>query len=125
VKILEFAFVAYSVTDLKRARAFYEDVLGFAPVSTWGDENQGWWEYEVGPHTLAITNMNSDWKPSPQGASVALEVDDFDTCIAHLKSHGVKFESEPFSFPACRVAIISDPDGNKIGIHKRHGQMAK
>lgn len=120
MKILEFAFIGYPVTDLKRAVAFYEGVLGLKRTTTWGDETTGWCEYEVGPHTLAITNMNPDWQPSPHGAAVALEVEDFVETVAHLKQHGVPFDVEPCESPACRLAIISDPDGNKIAIHKRH-----
>ena len=120
MRILEFAFIAYTVTDLKKARAFYEEILGFQPASTWGDEKKGWWEYEVGPHTLAIVTENDDWKPSNQGASVALEVDDFDAAVAHLKANNVEFVFEPYASRVCRGAIIADPDGNRIGIHKRN-----
>ena len=121
MKVIEFAFVGYPVTDLKRSRAFYEGILGFKPASKWGDDKKGWQEYEVGPHTLAITNMAGDaWRPSDQGAGVGLEVDDFDASIAHLKKHDVKFEWEPETTPVCKMALICDPDGNKICIHKRH-----
>src|SRR4051812_35577125 len=53
MKIKEFAFVAYPVTDLARARKFYEGVLGLAPSHEPKGEVQ-WVEYEVGPHTLGI-----------------------------------------------------------------------
>ena len=119
MKILEFSFIAYNVSDLKRARAFYEGILGFKPATSWGNEDSGWQEYEVGPHTLAVVTANDNWKPSKNGTSVALEVDDFDAAIAHLKENGVKFVFEPYESPVCRCAIIADPDGNRIGIHKR------
>src|SRR5476651_482840 len=95
MQILEFAFVCYSVTDLPRARNFYEKILGFKPGLTWSDDKTGWIEYELGPHTLVITNMAPDWKPSPDGASVAFEVADFDAAIAELKAANVKFSIEP------------------------------
>ena len=123
MRIVEFAFRAYTVTDLKRARAFYEGILGFEPASTWGDDENGWWEYEIGPHTLAIVTQSGDWKPSKYGGSVALEVDDFDASVAHLKANGVEFVHEPSSGPVCRTTIIADPDGNRIGIHKRHEKV--
>jgi hypothetical protein len=31
----------------------------------------------------------------------------------------VQFALEPFDAPACKGAIILDPDGNKLGIHQR------
>ena len=119
LKVTEFAFTGYPVTDLGRARAFYETVLNLVPVSVFGDDKASWVEYEVGPHTLAITNMSPDWKPGKQGAGVALEVEDFDASIAWLKSHHVTFNAEPFESPVCHMALIDDPDGNTVCIHKR------
>jgi predicted enzyme related to lactoylglutathione lyase len=51
-----------------------------------------------------------------------LKVEDFDAAIAHLRANGVKFRMEPFSTPVCRMAMICDPDGNTICIHKRNAQ---
>jgi predicted enzyme related to lactoylglutathione lyase len=119
-KVTEFAFIGYSVIDVVRARAFYEGVLNFTPGSVFEHEGKSWVEYEVGPHTLAITNMMPDWKPSPHGGGVALEVEDFDRAIEHLKTHGVNFAQEPFASPICRMALITDPDGNSICVHKRN-----
>jgi predicted enzyme related to lactoylglutathione lyase len=59
-------------------------------------------------------------KPSSDGPVLALEVADFDEAIAHLKRHNVRFLRESFQSPICRGAFILDPDGNKIGIHKRN-----
>ena len=39
MKIKEIAFVAYAVTDVKKARAFYEGVLGLVPNSVMEDGN--------------------------------------------------------------------------------------
>ncbi len=122
MKVIEIAFVGYPVTDLKRARAFYEGVLGLEISHTFGNiEEQAWIEYDIGPGTLAIANGAPDWKPSPQGAAAALEVEDFDTAMADLKVAGVQFIQEPFDTPVCRMAIIADPDGNSITVHKRKG----
>lgn len=123
MKILEFAFVGYPVTDLKRARAFYEGVLGLKSATVWAEnEEKGWVEYEIGPHTLAITNGDpNEWKPSEQGSAVALEVEDFDEAVRELREKGVAFYKEPMDFPMCRMALIQDPDGNVLAIHKRKG----
>ena len=115
MKITEFAFIGYPVTDIVRARAFYEDVLGLTCTTA----RQSTFEYEVGPHTLMIAS-HPTMKPSSDGPSLALEVEDFDEAIAHLKRHHVSFVGEPFQSPICRGAFILDPDGNKIGIHKRN-----
>ena len=91
VKVIEFAFVGYSSTDMSRSRAFYEGALNLTPATVFEHEGKSWIEYEVGPHTLAITDMNAEWKPNPGGGGVALEVEDFDGAIASLKAKGVHF----------------------------------
>ena len=57
------------------------------------------------------------------GAAISLntspEVENFDDAIAHLKQHNVKFRMEPMECPPCRMAMVFDPDGNSICIHKR------
>ena len=119
LKVVEFAFTGYPVTDMKRARAFYEGVLNLKSASVFDSNGKAWVEYEVGPHTLAITDMNPEWKPSHSGGGVALEMENFDDSIAWLKEKGVKFYMEPQETPVCHLALIADPDGNSICIHKR------
>jgi hypothetical protein len=65
MKIVEIAFTGYPVTDIQRARAFYEDVLKLESTRTFGSGDRHWIEYDLGPSTFAIKNMSSeDWKPS-------------------------------------------------------------
>jgi predicted enzyme related to lactoylglutathione lyase len=118
-KAIEIAFVCYAVTDMKRARDFYEGVLNLKPTTVTDTEHGQWTEYEFGPYALAIGSAPT-FKPSPDGCSAALEVEDFDAAIAHLKERNVKFRVEPLPTPVCRMAMIFDPDGNTICIHKRN-----
>ena len=115
--ITEIAFTGTPVTDIKRACAFYEGVLGLKPTM----ESAGgmWVEYDIGPNTFAIGCYGDAWKPSSEGTCVAFEVDDLEAENARLKSKGVPFHMEVTDTPVCRFAIICDPDGNKILIHKR------
>lgn len=116
MKVQALAFVGIPVTDLTRARAFYEGVLGLKV----GEEMMGgqWIEYDLGNNTLAIASIGPQWTPSDQGTGAALEVDDFEGAIKSLKDQKVPFAVEPFESPCCRMAIIQDPDGNNIVIHK-------
>ena len=116
MKIEALAFVGIPVTDINRAREFYEGVLGLQVAETMADGN--WIEYSLGNNTLAIASFGAKWLPSNEGSSPALEVDDFDATIKWLKGRQVTFTNEPFETPCCRIAIIQDPDGNKIAIHK-------
>ena len=116
MKIKEIGFVAIPVTDIKRARAFYEDILGLKKSDEFMDGQ--WIEYGIGKDTLAIANVGGYWTPSDQGTSAALELEDFDNAIAELKKVNVCFAAEVFETPVCHMAVIQDPDGNKLMIHK-------
>jgi predicted enzyme related to lactoylglutathione lyase len=116
MKINKLAFVGIPVTDIKRAREFYEGVLGL----TITEQMMGgkWIEYAVGDNTLAIANVGEEWKPSDQGTGAALEVENFEEAITQLKNQGVLFAAEPFETPCCHMAVVQDPDRNKLIIHK-------
>ena len=117
--VVGIAFTSYPVTDLTRARQFYEGVPGLTEARFFGKENTGFVEYDIGPGTLGIGNGAPDWKPSAGGGSVALEVDDFDAAIARLKASGCAFRLEPLETPVCHMAVVSDPDGSSVMIHRR------
>jgi len=116
MKIKNIAFVGIPVTDMKRAREFYEGVLGLKIA----DEMMSgkWIEYAVGDETLAIANVGEQWTPSDQGTGAAFEVENFDDAIKRLKDRHVRFAAEPFETPCCHMAVVQDPDGNKLIIHK-------
>ena len=120
IGVTEIAFVGYPVTDLDRARAFYQDVLGLTPAMDEAiplREGVRWIEYETGAGTLAISNA---WPPSGEsGPSVALEVEDLDPAIETLRENGVTFKTETMVSPVCRMVVVADPDGNDLTIHQR------
>ncbi|MDQ3624720.1 MAG: VOC family protein [Verrucomicrobiota bacterium] len=120
LRVIEVAFTGYPVTDMPRARSFYEGTLGLESSRAFEHEGKSWVEYDIGPATLAISDMEPQWKPATDGPSVALEVEDFDASIQWLKEKGVLFMLEPFASPICRMAIIADPEGNALTIHKRN-----
>ena len=116
MKVKEIGFVAIPVTDVARARGFYEGLIGLKPSGEFLDGR--WVEYAVGNDTLAIASVNMDWRPSDQGTSAALEVEDFDGAINELKKGNAPFAAEAFETPVCHMAVVQDPDGNKLIIHK-------
>jgi len=123
MKIKKIAFVGIPVTDMKRAREFYEDVLGLRIA----DQMMGgqWIEYAVGDNTLAIANVGEQWTPSNEGTAAAFEVENFDEAIKHLKDRQVPFAAEPFETPCCHMTVVQDPDGNKLIIHKLKSEDEK
>jgi predicted enzyme related to lactoylglutathione lyase len=119
MKITEIAFSAYSVTDVPRAKAFYEGVLGLQPTKDYSMGSSAHWiEYDIGPGTLALGKFE-DGRPSPDGCTVALEVDDFDAAVAGLKEAQTPIKMGPFETPVCHMIMVSDPDGNTLILHKR------
>jgi len=114
----EIAFVAYPVTDMAHARKFYEGVLNLRPNEPLTSENPQWIEYDIGSGTLGI-GSSPHWRPSQDGPSVALEVEDFDAAGATLREHDVPIIIGPLELPVCHMATVRDPDGNKLTLHRR------
>ena len=114
MKIKKIAFVGVPVTDMQRAREFYEDVLGLEPDPEMTGEH--WTEYSIGEGTLAIACVGEQWKLLNEGTSAALEVENLEEAIAELERRKIAYDK--VDSPVCRMAIIEDPDGNKLIIHK-------
>jgi predicted enzyme related to lactoylglutathione lyase len=118
IKIKEVAFVFHVVTDIPRARNFYEKILGLkAGMDVEFQPGMSWIEYDVGGVALAVSNA---YPPAGTGgASVALEVDDLDQALAAIKEAGVAVTIEPLDFAPCRMFGINSPDGHAIVFHQR------
>jgi predicted enzyme related to lactoylglutathione lyase len=111
------AFTMYPVMDMQRARAFYEETLALGPGS--GGPSSPWVEFDLpGGGCLAITTVSENQPSASAGGTIAFEVDDLPATIADLKSKGVMFAVDNIESPVCRMAIVKDPDGNAIILHK-------
>ncbi|MHC4837601.1 MAG: VOC family protein [Planctomycetota bacterium] len=116
------AFSMYPVTDVPRAKEFYEGLLGLTPGNGSGEvgghPGMLWVEYDLPEGgCLAITNV-TDETPGPHGGSIGLEVEDLDALMSSLQAAGVAFKSEVIRGPKCRLAVCLDPDGNSIILHQ-------
>jgi predicted enzyme related to lactoylglutathione lyase len=114
--IKELAFVVYPVSDVDRARRFYERTLGLLVETNFQNE---WIEYDLKGATFAITKADAEHPPGAGGALVAFEVDDLGFVLERLQFLGVKRVKEMQATPVCRFAVIHDPDGNELVIHQR------
>ena len=64
IPIKEIAFVFHPVTDIARARKFYEDLLGLkTSLQVEFGPGQWWIEYDIAGQALAISNAMPDGKP--------------------------------------------------------------
>jgi predicted enzyme related to lactoylglutathione lyase len=119
IKIRDIAFSCYAVTDMARSRKFYEEVLGLKPSFVMGEPGgMQWTEYDIGHGTVSL-GCAPGFEPNADGCSVAFEVEDFDAAILSLREAQVKFRLDPMPTPVCHLAMIMDPDGNTICIHRR------
>lgn len=112
-----------AVSDIGRARSFYEQTLGMAPARELED---GTVMYESGASSFVVY-------PSPSAgtseATVASwEVKDVDAEVSELRAKGVTFEE--YDFPGLKTengiatmgpirgAWFKDPDGNILGVYQ-------
>ncbi len=116
--IKHIAFTMYSVADMAKARAFYENDLGLKMTK---DYEGAWVEYHLENGAFAITTMVSEVKPSnTAGGTISFEVDDLDDTLKGLRAKGAKIGLEPFTTPVCRFAVVLDPDGNGVMLHQKN-----
>ena len=93
------AFTMYPVTDMTRARSFYEETLGLPPSSS--GETSPWVEFDLpGGGCLAITTVTPNQPSASAGGTIAFEVDDFPATIAELRAKGVEFAVEDIESPS-------------------------
>ena len=116
LRVKEIAFVFHAVTDVARARKFYEGFLGFKlRHQTEFAPGQWWIEYDLAGQALAISNA----VPGKPASSLTLEVADLDAALASARAAGVELAFDVMEFPPCRMFAIKDPDGNQLGLHQR------
>ncbi|MEZ5116468.1 MAG: VOC family protein [Candidatus Nanopelagicales bacterium] len=116
-------FTTVPTADLGRARAFYEDILGFAA----GDEEMGGGvRYAAGSGGLLL--YPSQFAGTNQATAMAfrVDVDEFDAEVARLRNNGVTFDTFEWdqvdwvdgvaTMEGGKAAWFRDPDGNIINL---------
>lgn len=111
--ISSIAFIAYPVSDVPRAVAFYTEKLGLAKT---GIEADFWVEFDIAGTTFGVGNFPQLGKPGA-AQSLALEVPDMAAQRADLKEKGVD-STDPFETPVCFISVVVDPDGNQVFLHQ-------
>ncbi|RFC47997.1 MAG: hypothetical protein DUW69_001301 [Verrucomicrobia bacterium] len=116
IQVKELAFVLHPVTDVPRARKFYEDLLDlkvgmqieFAPGK--------WWiEYDIAGQALAITNA----MPGKPASALALEVADLTAALQAVEAAAYKIVTPIAVYGQCRMFQVADADGNELTLHSR------
>lgn len=116
-KLRKVAFTMYPVTDMARARAFYEGPLGLV---TNASDTTPWVEYDLsGGGCFAITTVMSDAPSASAGGTIAFEVEEIEALVSDLRAAGVRLGGEQLiRGPHCRMMMCFDPDGNSVLLHQ-------
>jgi catechol 2,3-dioxygenase-like lactoylglutathione lyase family enzyme len=112
-------FVALPAKDMRRAEAFYRDVLGLTANHQFGDR---FIEFAVGGMTLALFDPAAMGRPfeAVTGGGIALHVPDVAAAVAELEAKGVELLSAPFDSGVCHGAFFQDSEGNTLSFHHRY-----
>jgi predicted enzyme related to lactoylglutathione lyase len=113
-------FVIYQSNDLGRSIGFYRDLLGLELEEHL--EEFDWAEFAAPPTTLAVWNPAKTMDGAPAetgGGAIALVVEDVHAAVEELKGQGVTIVVENMDSPVCEMAVVADPDGNKVLLHHR------
>jgi catechol 2,3-dioxygenase-like lactoylglutathione lyase family enzyme len=114
---------AMAVSDLDRARHFYEDQLGLVP----GEEDPQGVRYPCAQGSGVFVYLSPENAGQSSATLAGWSVDDLDQTMQELGSRGVVFEryDQPgittdergvFDAGRFRAAWVRDPDGNTIAI---------
>jgi predicted enzyme related to lactoylglutathione lyase len=110
-------FISVPTQDVERSKRFYGELLGLELEK----ETPAGAEYRAGQVTLGI------WAPESQGleftpneSGFALRVPDVAEARSELEAQGVAFDMETFDTGVCHMALMRDPDGNQVILHRRY-----
>jgi catechol 2,3-dioxygenase-like lactoylglutathione lyase family enzyme len=114
---------AAAVSDLERAKRFYEDQLGLVP----GEADEQGVRYPCGQGTAIFIYLSPENAGRSPATLAGWFVDDLDQTMDDLASRGVTFEryDQPgiktdergvFDAGGFRAAWIKDPDGNTMAL---------
>jgi len=118
MKVRAVDFISYTVSDMDRSEAFYRDVLGLGievPRGAPGTRGNGYMEFDAGGTAIGLVAL-PDRHPN---AVPAFAVEDVASAVKELRGKGVAIVMEGIESPVCHMAVIEDPDGNKILLHQR------
>ena len=115
-----------AVSNMERAVAFYEAMLGLAPQ---GPQREGSRAYGCGDGTSLYVYLAPGHAGKATSTVARWDVDDIDGAVAELTARGVRFER--YGAPVAtddrgihdsgygKVAWFKDPDGNTFALEQR------
>jgi catechol 2,3-dioxygenase-like lactoylglutathione lyase family enzyme len=117
--ILRSHHIALKSPNYARAKAFYNETLGFPIVGSIPGKDIVF--LDIGGTTIELLEGPAPTcteKPGCGLMHLAFEVDDVDATYADLVSKGVEFFIQPKSVGDIRLAFFHDPDGNELELFR-------
>jgi predicted enzyme related to lactoylglutathione lyase len=111
-------FVMYGTGKMRQTRAFYQKLFGFGRGEEWND---GWSEFDTQPISFCLDGPAKGKKKSPwSGApAIAFAVSDIHAAMTACRRRRVKVLIPATETRVCWMALIADPEGNRICLHQR------
>ena len=107
----------YLVKDATRAKAFYQEKMGFVITQDYGEQG--------GEFTFPDNTTFGLWQMEDGSWSkcdgVIFNVDSVADAVEFYKARGVKFEEHTADTPVCVMAFGEDSEGNSFILHERKG----
>ena len=109
------------VSDMARAKKFYESVLGVELTETeMGPNRMGWFPMEMGATGAAGTLIQGDgYKASHDGSLVYIHVDKIDPTLEAIQGAGGKTLMPRMGIGEHGfIAHFEDTEGNRVALHE-------
>ena len=110
-----------AVSDLDRAKKFYEDTLGLAVDNEWGDEG-----ITLKSGDTLVNVYRSEFAGTNKATALNFDVDDIESEVSELKSKGIMFEhydlpgleqrGDLYVAEGMKTCWFKDPDGNILSL---------
>mgnify|MGYP001576568387 CR=1 FL=1 len=117
MKVLATDFIMIPVSDMVQSIPLYRDTLGLEIEANIEDQ---WVELKAPSKTLALYQTDKPRRRSTTGIVVGLAVEDVEATVEELRQANIPIVMEPQHGEWCWTAVITDPDGNQIGLHRRN-----
>jgi predicted enzyme related to lactoylglutathione lyase len=110
--------IYYLAKDFDRARRFYEGAFDLKPtMEMTGGEGGSFVEYDLPDGATFGLALLKD-TPWHMNGSIEFSVPDVDAAVARAKAAGATL-NEDLELPTCRMAWLTDTEGNSFCLHRR------
>lgn len=109
------AFVEVTSEDAQRSREFYSSLFGWE-IET---DEQGYGLIDTGAGEDAVSGgIGPSMAPGDTGVKFYVRTDDLEATVARAVELGAETLLEPMALPGDygRIAVVTDPDGNPLGL---------